>query len=337
MESGADPVFPVTVEPDHPQALPPLPDFSGLRVLVVGDVMLDRYWFGSVDRISPEAPVPVVSVRETEVRCGGAANVVANVASLGARATILSVIGDDEAGRILCGLLELHAIDARLRVDPGSRTTEKLRIVARNQQLVRADFEQPPTTEMLARCMDDFRAAAGDVDAVVISDYGKGGLVHVAEMIALAGVHGVPVVVDPKGRDFSRYSGATVITPNQREFELVTGIEPDSESFVDGGRRLVEALAVEALLVTRSERGMTLIGRAGEVVESPARAREVYDVSGAGDTVVAAVALGLAAGMEWRHTLALANLAAGIVVGRLGTAAITREEIEAAWTPAAQP
>ncbi len=305
-----------------------LPDFANIRVLVVGDVMLDRYWFGDVVRISPEAPVPVVSVAKREERAGGAANVARNVAALGARCTLLSVVGDDEAGEALGRILSEGDVDHHLLVDPQTSTTVKLRIVSRNQQLLRADFERKPTHEVLGQCLDQFQSLLGSSDVVVISDYGKGGLVHVAAMIDMARGHGVAVVVDPKGADFTRYRGATLITPNLRELEAVVGSCADETELERKARVLLAELSFEALLITRSEKGMNLFGRDGFVVHSPARAREVYDVSGAGDTVIAVMATALAARLPHEQALELANAAAGIVVGKLGTAVATRAELE---------
>ncbi len=300
----------------------------GVRVLVVGDVMLDRYWFGGVERISPEAPVPVIAVQTTEERAGGAANVAFNVARLGAHCRLLSVVGEDEAGANLRALLEKSGIDCRLHTDKDFCTTAKLRIISRNQQLLRADFERSPGHEVLARCLDDFRQLVGDSDVVILSDYGKGGLKHIVEMIGLARTHGVPVMIDPKGRDFTRYRGATMITPNRREFEDVAGECESEQELEDKARALVRELAIEQLLITRSEKGMSLYGADGDVLHSPARARDVYDVSGAGDTVIATIAVARAAGASLADALHLANTAAGVVVGKLGTAAVTRAELE---------
>jgi rfaE bifunctional protein kinase chain/domain len=299
------------------------------RILVVGDIMLDRYWFGEVDRISPEAPVPVVHVAGNENRAGGAANVALNVAGVGASCRLLSVIGDDEAGRTLADQLSNTRVECHLHIDPDYRTTEKLRIVARNQQLLRADFEKLPNSEILSRCLDDYDTYLSQADAVVMSDYGKGGLVHETTMIQMARASDIPIVVDPKGPDFSRYRGATVVTPNLHEFETAIGRRlTDEKDMAKTAKELAQDLELGALLVTRSEKGMSLYPAAGGEIHSPAKAREVYDVSGAGDTVVAVVASCLAANLEWEQTLTIANVAASIVVGKLGAVAVQGEEIE---------
>ncbi|MDH3689345.1 MAG: D-glycero-beta-D-manno-heptose-7-phosphate kinase [Gammaproteobacteria bacterium] len=299
----------------------------GTRVLVVGDVMLDRYWFGGVDRISPEAPVPVIGITDTEERPGGAANVATNVAALGAKCTLLSVIGDDEAGTHLTDLLSHSDIAASLHRDFASATTVKLRIISRNQQLLRADFEQTPGYEVLSRCMDDIRVKLRDTDVLIISDYGKGGLVHIADMIHRAREVDIPVMVDPKGKDFSRYRGATFITPNRREFEDAFGPCVDEAALFARAKSTIAELGVEKLLITQSDKGMTLFRQDGSSVHKSARAREVYDVSGAGDTVIAVMATAFGSGLPDESAMELANVAAGIVVGRLGTAAATKEEI----------
>ncbi|MBT5886550.1 MAG: bifunctional heptose 7-phosphate kinase/heptose 1-phosphate adenyltransferase, partial [Acidiferrobacteraceae bacterium] len=232
------------------ESLLPIDRIAGVRVLVVGDTMLDRYWTGTVDRISPEAPVPVVKVEQVQERAGGAGNVAANIASLGAGSQLLSFVGDDDAGRRVNSILELAGVDRHLHIDPSSRTTEKLRIVSRNQQLLRADFEDRPDSDLLARSVTDFRELLSGADAVVISDYGKGGLANVAEMIGAAKERGVPVVVDPKGGDFTRYFGATMVTPNRQEFESITGVPVDAPQFAQAAAELVESAGLEGLLVT---------------------------------------------------------------------------------------
>jgi len=292
--------------------------------------MLDRYWYGDVSRISPEAPVPVVAIGRTEDRPGGAANVAVNVAALDATCRLLSVVGEDEAGSRLSELLAASRIENRLLRDTSSSTTVKLRVLARNQQLIRLDQETPPGHEILAACLADFRNWLKDTDVVIISDYGKGGLTHIAEMIAAARAKGVPVIVDPKGRDFSRYRGASLITPNRREFEEIVGECPDEKELVHRAQTLIVDLGLEGLLLTRSEKGMTLFLSNGSVLHSDARAREVYDVTGAGDTVIAVFAVARTAGLADTDALALANTAAGVVVGRLGTASVSRTELEQA-------
>jgi rfaE bifunctional protein kinase chain/domain len=299
--------------------------FRDVRVLVVGDVMLDRYWFGEVERISPEAPVPVVNVARTEERPGGAANVARNVTALGARCALLSVVGDDDDGRSLRRMLDESAVESRLCPDADYRTTVKLRVIGRHQQLLRADFEATPSHEVLARCLAEYRRLLEEANAVILSDYGKGGLAHIRAMIELARECGVPVVVDPKGRDFTRYRGATALTPNLHEFETVAGpCENDLGACV---AEMVQELDLGGMLVTQGERGMTLFPRIGAPLHSPARAKEVFDVTGAGDTVIAAYTVALAAGFAASDRLLIANAAAAIVVGKLGTATATESEL----------
>ncbi|HEY5638357.1 MAG TPA: D-glycero-beta-D-manno-heptose-7-phosphate kinase [Burkholderiales bacterium] len=288
--------------------------------------MLDRYLFGDASRISPEAPVPVVLVGREEARPGGAANVARNCVALGAKAQLLSVIGDDEPGRALAGLIEAAGVRASLYRDARMATTVKLRVIARQQQLIRIDFETPPSTEVLATKLAEFEQALGECDAVVLSDYGKGGLAHIERMIVLARAAGKPVLVDPKGEDWSRYKGATVVTPNLAELRVVAGGWKDDADLERRAQALRESLELEALLVTRSERGMSLF-RAGAARHVPAEAREVYDVSGAGDTVIAALGVMVGAGASLDAAMDVANRAAGIVVGKLGTAVATREEV----------
>ena len=303
-----------------------LPDCSNARVLVVGDVMLDRYWFGDVSRISPEAPVPVVHIQRTEERPGGAANVARNIVSLGGNATLLSVVGDDEAGRSLAKLLEKERVTTLFHKDPQLPTTVKLRVIGRQQQLLRIDFETPPSREVLEDKLGDFESLVDGVDVVVLSDYGKGGLTHVSKMINAAKAHGKPIVVDPKGDDFVRYRGATLLTPNRGEFRQVAGRWKDESDLARRAEALRSELDLEALLVTRSEEGMTLFTAAGAMHE-PTQAQEVYDVSGAGDTVIATLGLMMAAGVDMPDAVRIANRAAGVVVGKLGTATVSREEL----------
>lgn len=300
-----------------------------VRLLVVGDVMLDRYWFGDVSRISPEAPVPVVKVERIEERLGGAANVARNAVALGAQTALLSVVGDDEAGRSLSRLLADGEIDAGLHVDRDIDTTVKLRVIGRQQQLLRIDFETTPSHEILQAKFSEFVSRVEACDVVILSDYGKGGLTHISEMIRLARAAGKPVLVDPKGDEWGKYAGATVITPNRSELREVVGRWSSDADLAAKTQKLREELGLEALLVTRSEEGMTLF-TGNEVHHQPAQAREVFDVSGAGDTVIATLAVMLAAGAGWAEAIRVANVAAGIVVGKLGTAVVTREELAAA-------
>lgn len=304
-----------------------LPSFEKARVLVVGDVMLDRYWFGDVHRISPEAPVPVLKVSRVEERPGGAANVARNITSLGAHCTLLSVVGADEAGDCLQRLLtEQGGVEALLHRDEGFSTIVKLRAIARQQQLLRIDFETPPSHEVLQAKLADFKEKLPYCDVVILSDYGKGGLAHIAEMIRLARAEGKAVLVDPKGDDYARYQGATLLTPNRSEFREVAGSWSSESELNSKAEKLRAQLQLDALLVTRSEEGMSLF-RAGSVLHEPTQAREVFDVSGAGDTVIATLAVMLASGAELGDAVRIANRAGGIVVGKLGTAVVSREEI----------
>lgn len=308
--------------PDSPAA----PDFSAARVLVAGDLMLDRYWFGDVSRISPEAPVPVVRVTRSEERLGGAANVAFNAAMLGVRTTLVGVVGDDESGSRIealagaCGIVLDAARDAQVP------TTIKLRVIGRNQQLLRVDFEQAPGEPMLARTREAVRAALPACDVLVLSDYGKGALARIEALIALAREARRTVVVDPKGDDYTRYAGATILTPNRAELREVVGSWRDEADLRTRAQALRESLGVRHLLLTRSEEGMTLFSSDG-VLDVAAQAREVYDVSGAGDTVVAVLASMIAAGRPVEDAVRLANRAAGIVVGKLGTAAAAPQEL----------
>jgi D-glycero-beta-D-manno-heptose-7-phosphate kinase len=305
-----------------------LPDTQQARILVVGDVMLDRYWFGDVTRISPEAPVPVVKVQRSEERPGGAANVARNIAALGAHVALLSVVGADEAGRSLAKLLADSSIDASLLEDAQLNTTVKLRVLGRQQQLLRIDFENSPTHEVLDAKLAEFRQRLHACDVVILSDYGKGGLAHIAEMIRLAREHGKPVLVDPKGDDYARYAGANIITPNRAELREVVGRWTNEDDLAARVANLRHSLGLGALLLTRSEEGMSLFAEEG-VVHEPALAREVFDVSGAGDTVIATLAVMLASGLSMADAMRWANRAAGVVVGKLGTATCSLAELSA--------
>jgi len=305
------------------------PRIAAARILVVGDVMLDRYWFGEVDRISPEAPVPVVKIARQEARPGGAANVARNAAALGARVTLLSVVGTDEPGQTLERLIADERVRPVLQRDPKLPTTVKLRVIGRRQQLLRIDFETPPSREVLAEKLAEFEALLPNCDLVVLSDYGKGGLTHIARMIELARGRQIPVLVDPKGEDYGRYRGATMITPNRSEFKQVAGSWRSEEELAEKAQALRRQLALQALLITRSEEGMSLY-REGEALHLATEAREVFDVSGAGDTVIATLSVMLAAGAGLAEAARFANLAAGIVVGKLGTATVQAAELIAA-------
>lgn len=295
-------------------------------VLVVGDIMLDRYWFGDVDRISPEAPVPIVRVQREEYRLGGAGNVALNIAALGAQVTLLGVVGIDEASRKMAAMLDDHGIRSELQLDPEFRTIVKLRVSGRQQQLIRIDFEQRPGAETLAMMRESFKRLVAAHDVVVMSDYGKGTLSGLEAMIAHARSMRRPVLVDPKGRDYSIYRGATLITPNRSELMLIAGKWNDDAELATKATRLRLDLELDAVLVTRSEEGMSLFDGAGEL-RVTADAREVFDVTGAGDTVIATVAALLGAGRSIRDAIPLANRAGGIVVGRFGTSAVTYDDL----------
>jgi rfaE bifunctional protein kinase chain/domain len=296
------------------------------RVLVVGDVMLDRYWFGDVSRISPEAPVPVVRIERREERLGGAANVARNAVALGADTALLGVVGSDEAGDMVDRMLGELGIQSHLNRDDSMSTIIKLRVIGRQQQLLRIDFENPPTDTVLRDKLTQFNALLPEYDMIVLSDYAKGSLVNVTEMIGAARQCGKRILVDPKGDDFFPYRGASILTPNKAELKRVVGNWRNEEELTAKVQQLRATLELEALLLTRSEEGMTLY-TADEVAHFPAMAREVYDVSGAGDTVIATLAVMLGSGASLPDAVAMANRAGGIVVGKLGTATVTRDEL----------
>jgi rfaE bifunctional protein kinase chain/domain len=307
-------------------ALPSAGRIAECRILVVGDVMLDRYWHGEVARISPEAPVPVVHIQREENRLGGAANVALNIRTLGARVTLLSMVGADDAARSLRDLLNRQGIDAELGEDPGMETIVKLRVIGRSQQMLRIDFEKEPDHEVLAGMLERFAALLDAHDAVLFSDYGKGGLAHIPQMIRMAREAGKLVLIDPKGSDWARYSGASVITPNRAELAQVMGSWASEAQLHDKAQALRQKLDLQALLVTRSEEGMTLF-EADRISSVPAQAREVADVTGAGDTVIATLALMVACGLDLPQAMAWANRAGGLVVAKFGTASLTFEEL----------
>ena len=304
-----------------------IPSFDQARVLVAGDVMLDRYWHGVTSRISPEAPVPVVHVGKSEERAGGAANVALNIAALGAQTRLLGVTGDDEPASLLETLLSSAGIDCEFQKIAATPTVTKLRVISRHQQLIRLDFEDGFESFDGTALLESYRQGLDDYDVVVLSDYGKGTLSQIEQLITMARAAGKPVLIDPKARDFSRYRGATIITPNMAEFEQVAGQCDDEQALVESSAALLEQHDIEALLVTRGEHGMTLLRRDEPEFHLPTQAREVFDVTGAGDTVIAMLAAALAAGEDMPSATALANLAAGIVVGKLGTASVSVPEL----------
>ena len=300
--------------------------FDAARILIAGDVMLDRYWFGEVSRISPEAPVPVVRVERREERLGGAANVARNVVALGAQTGLLGIVGQDEAGDMVERLLTDVRVRSYLNRDVSISTIIKLRVIGRQQQLLRIDFEEAPTDIVLRDKLTQFNVLLPDYDVIVLSDYAKGSLVNVSEMIASAKKLDKWILVDPKGEDFSPYVGASLLTPNKAEFRRIVGSWKTEAELTAKAQQLRAALDLEALLLTRSEEGMTLYTKQ-EVIHTPAMAREVFDVSGAGDTVIATIAVMLGAGVPIAEAVSIANRAGGIVVGKLGTATVTREEL----------
>lgn len=300
------------------------------RVTVIGDVMLDRYWYGGVERISPEAPVPIVTVNRSEERPGGAANVARNIAGLGAHCGLVALCGDDAAADSLQSLLRECRVSERLIRDPLVNTTVKLRVVSRNQQLIRIDFETQATPDACRSVVELYKTQLLDCAAVVVSDYGKGGLGHIREIVSAGRRSGRPVIVDPKGDDYSGYKGATLITPNRKEFEQVAGKFRDEDELERKARDLIAQLDLGALLVTRSEEGMTLFEKDGPRTHVGARAHEVYDVTGAGDTVIAMIGAALAVGASFLEAIHIANTAAGIVVGHLGAVAVPLGELSRA-------
>ena len=307
---------------------PPLSpaQLANAKVLVVGDVMLDRYWYGAVDRISPEAPVPVVRISREENRLGGCANVAFNAVSVGAKASLLSVVGDDEASHLLQDLIAKSGITPYFGRDAQLKTTVKLRVIGRQQQLLRVDFENTPQNEVLSSQTQQFMQLLPDHPVVLFSDYGKGGLAHITDMIAAARKANKAVLIDPKGSDFSRYAGASCITPNRAELQQVVGGWNSEEELSTKAHNLRKELQLDAVLLTRSEEGMTLFDEQG-TAHIAAQAREVFDVTGAGDTVIATLAALVAAGMTLRNAMPWANRAGGIVVGKFGTATVSYEEL----------
>ncbi|MEN8177521.1 MAG: bifunctional D-glycero-beta-D-manno-heptose-7-phosphate kinase/D-glycero-beta-D-manno-heptose 1-phosphate adenylyltransferase HldE [Pseudomonadota bacterium] len=307
-----------------------LPDFTTAKVLVVGDLMLDRYWQGPAARISPEAPVPVVRVDETEERPGGGANVALNMSVLGVQVVLGGLVGDDEAGRSLEAQLITAGVSCRFQREPSLPTITKLRVLSQHQQLIRLDFEKSmhavDVTSMEQHCLDVLPSCG----ALILSDYAKGTLQNPQRLIQAANKAGIPVLVDPKGSDFERYRGATLLTPNLREFEAVVGVSETDQELIVKGEGLRKQLQLRALLITLSERGMLLLQEGHNALHLPTRAREVFDVTGAGDTVIAVLTAGIAAGVEMAEAAGLANLAAGLMVGKLGAGSVTPDELKGA-------
>jgi D-beta-D-heptose 7-phosphate kinase / D-beta-D-heptose 1-phosphate adenosyltransferase len=307
-----------------------MPPFQDARLLVIGDVMLDRYWHGAASRISPEAPVPVVKIGNREDRPGGAGNVALNIAALGSATRLIGVVGKDESGAELHSRLTAAGVYCDFIESADKPTITKLRVISQHQQLIRVDFEQEFEAVDIADLQARAAAQIEDSQVLVLSDYGKGALQDVPALIQLGRSRGIPVIVDPKGTDFSKYRGASLITPNLIEFEAVVGPCRNEEELLQKGLQLVSELDLEAILITRGEHGMTLIRPGSPELHLPARAQEVFDVTGAGDTVISVLAASLAAGEDFADATALANLAAGLVVGKLGTAAISGPELRRA-------
>jgi D-beta-D-heptose 7-phosphate kinase/D-beta-D-heptose 1-phosphate adenosyltransferase len=304
-----------------------LPEFSNTQVLVVGDVMLDLYWQGSASRISPEAPVPVVHIESEEARLGGAANVALNTAVLGSRTYLLGLVGDDSNANLLEALLKSNYVEHHLQRVDGGKTTTKLRVVSQNQQLIRLDFEDESIAshETISKGCFDQRLANADI--VILSDYAKGALKNSSELISAAKILGKPIIIDPKGKDFMRYKNATLLTPNQAEFEQVVGSCNGNSDLEERGIKLIEELRLEAILITRGAKGMCLLDSGSSPLHLPARAQEVFDVTGAGDTVISTLGVAMAAGLSLADAVKLANTAAGIVVSRLGTGSVSYDEL----------
>ena len=307
-----------------------MPPFQHAKLLVIGDVMLARYWHGSASRVSPEAPVPVVQVSNREDRPGGAGNVALNIAALGSAVRLVGVVGDDETGLELYSRLKAAGVYCDFLQSEEKPTITKLRIISQHQQLIRLDFEKAFEASDIIGLQDKAKSLVDDSQVMVLSDYGKGALQDINDLIDLGRSRNIPIIVDPKGTDFTKYRGATLITPNLTEFEAVMGGSHNEEELVNKGLRLVRELNLEAILITRGEHGMTLIRPDSPELHLPARAQEVFDVTGAGDTVISVLAASMAAGDGFADATALANLAAGLVVGKLGTAAISGPELRRA-------
>ena len=307
-----------------------MPQFQHARLLVIGDVMLDRYWHGEASRVSPEAPVPVVKVGNREDRPGGAGNVALNMAALGSAVRLVGIVGNDETGLELLSRLNAAGVYCDFLQSADKPTITKLRVIGQHQQLIRLDFEQEFEAADIIGLQGKVKSLIGDSQVMVLSDYGKGALQETANLIELGRSKDIPIIVDPKGTNFEKYRGATLLTPNLSEFEAVAGYSNNEEEFVNKGLRLVKDLNLEAILITRGEHGMTLIRPDSPELHLPARAQEVFDVTGAGDTVISVLAAAMAAGDGLADSTALANLAAGLVVGKLGTAAISGPEIRRA-------
>jgi rfaE bifunctional protein kinase chain/domain len=304
-----------------------LKQLATARVLVIGDVMLDRYWMGDVDRISPEAPVPIVSVKRTEERIGGAGNVARNITALGGSCSLMGIVGDDMAGKRIADIAGNSGVDLQLEEQSDYETVVKLRILSKNQQLIRADFESIPDKSTLNQMQSRFEQLVNGFDIVIFSDYGKGTLYGIQTLIGIARDAGKPVLVDPKGTDFERYYGATMMTPNLAEFQAVAGPVSDEESLTSKAQKMVLRFGFENLLVTLSEKGMTLFQSGNQPIHVESRHQEVFDVSGAGDTVIAVMAMALGSKLDATTSIEIANAAAGAVISKLGTATTSQSEL----------
>lgn len=304
-----------------------LKKLANAHVLVIGDVMLDRYWMGSVDRISPEAPVPIVSVKQTEDRVGGAGNVARNITALGGKCTLMGIVGDDSPGKKIEKIIEDSFIDNALYIEQEYETVTKLRVLSRNQQLIRADFESIPSQNSLDRLQDQFKGLVKDHDVVVFSDYGKGCLVHIEELIEVARKNGKRVLVDPKGTEFSRYQNASMITPNLSEFQAVVGDVSTDGVMKEKALSMIAEFGFAQLLVTLSDKGMVLFNADGTEIRVAAQSQEIFDVSGAGDTVISVMAMMLASNLDSAVGVGIANYAAGSVIKKIGTAITSQSEI----------
>ncbi len=302
------------------------PEFNKARIIVIGDVMLDRYWSGQAARISPEAPVPVVRVETIEDRVGGAANVALNIAKLGGKVTLLGVVGDDGEGEILKRILETEGVNCDFVVEQDIKSICKLRVMAQHQQLIRIDFEEAVLKFEKADLLAKLVKHLPENETVVFSDYGKGTLANVSEYILEAKQVGLKILVDPKGVDYQRYAQADLITPNISELQAVVGAYESEADLIEKGQALLERYQIPTLLLTRGEAGMTLV-QDNQVHSLPAQAKDVFDVTGAGDTVIAVMALCVALEMELQDAMYLANLAGGIVVGKLGTSTVSMQEL----------
>ncbi len=305
-----------------------LPDYSKINILVAGDLMLDRYWNGNTQRISPEAPVPVVLIKGFEERPGGAGNVARSITALGGQCALAALLGDDKAAEQLEALLQQENVFLRCIKDPLAKTVAKLRVLSRHQQLIRLDFEGEFSEDSVNKLTSTVCGEIERHNVLILSDYKKGALKNIAEIINKANSMGTSIFVDPKGSDFSRYKNVTAITPNQSEFATVVGEVASEQELVDKGLRLLKELNLSALIITRSEKGVTLIEKSGKTVNIPARAKEVFDVTGAGDTFISVLAASYAADSSFEDAVNIANAAASVVVGKLGAATVTKNEIE---------